>query len=112
MLTSSATALSYGLGAALFAVLTALLLTAWRGHLQGGLLVAASAKPLNARATWANTRQFLFVLMGYLLQLVSCSAVIGHSVEAWLNPKRRSSRRIKPTKTTRMARARLRFGVC
>ncbi len=33
--------ISYGLGAALFAVLTLLLLTAWRGRLQGGLLVTA-----------------------------------------------------------------------
>jgi len=39
----NATAISYSLGAALFLVLTVLLVTAWRGRLQGGLLVAAAA---------------------------------------------------------------------
>jgi putative PEP-CTERM system histidine kinase len=36
-------AVSYATGAAAFLVLTVLLLTAWRGRLQGGLLVSASA---------------------------------------------------------------------
>lgn len=34
--------LSYGIAAVAFLILTLLLLTSWRGHLQGGLLVAAS----------------------------------------------------------------------
>ncbi len=42
MLTLDAAAASYGLGAALFGILTLLMLTAWRGRLQGGLLVAAA----------------------------------------------------------------------
>lgn len=42
--------LSYGIAAAAFLILTLLLLTSWRGRLQGGLLVAASA----VTALWAG----------------------------------------------------------
>ena len=41
--------LSYGVAAAAFLVLFLLLLTSWRGHLQGALLVAATA----VTAVWA-----------------------------------------------------------
>ncbi len=43
MITVNIPAVSYAIGAVAFAVLTLLLLTAWRGRLQGGLLVSASA---------------------------------------------------------------------
>ena len=43
MITINIPAVSYAIGAAAFLVLTLLLLTAWRGRLQGGLLVSASA---------------------------------------------------------------------
>ncbi len=43
MISINIPALSYAIGAAAFLVLTFLLLTAWRGRLQGGLLVSASA---------------------------------------------------------------------
>jgi putative PEP-CTERM system histidine kinase len=42
--------LSYGIAAAAFTMLALLLLTSWRGHLQGGLLVAAAA----VTALWAG----------------------------------------------------------
>jgi putative PEP-CTERM system histidine kinase len=42
--------LSYGISAAAFTVLALLLITSWRGHLQGGLLVAAAA----VTALWAG----------------------------------------------------------
>ena len=43
MISINIPAVSYAIGAVAFLVLTLLLLTAWRGRLQGGLLVAASA---------------------------------------------------------------------
>jgi len=43
MLTVNVPAVSYGLAGALYGLLTLLLLTAWRGRLQGALLVIASA---------------------------------------------------------------------
>ena len=43
MITVNIPAVSYAIGALAFLVLTLLLLTAWRGRLQGGLLVSASA---------------------------------------------------------------------
>ncbi len=46
MLTFNVPAVSYGLAGALFGLLTLLLLTAWRGRLQGALLVMASAVSL------------------------------------------------------------------
>ena len=49
--------LSYGLGALAYLVMTALLLTSWRGRLQGGLLVTATlatALWCGAEALWAG----------------------------------------------------------
>ena len=43
MITVNIPAVSYAIGAAAFLILTLLLLTAWRGRLQGGLLLSASA---------------------------------------------------------------------
>ncbi len=43
MISVNIPAVSYAIGAAAFVVLSLLLLTAWRGRLQGGLLVSASA---------------------------------------------------------------------
>jgi putative PEP-CTERM system histidine kinase len=43
VITINIPAVSYAIGAAAFLLLTLLLLTAWRGRLQGGLLVSASA---------------------------------------------------------------------
>ena len=42
-MTINIAAISYGIGAAAYLALTLLLVTAWRGRLQGGLLLAASA---------------------------------------------------------------------
>ncbi len=43
MITVDIPAVSYAIGAAAFLILTLLLVTAWRGRLQGGLLISASA---------------------------------------------------------------------
>ena len=43
MLTLNAAAVSYGLGGMLFGIFTVLMLTAWRGRLQGGAGAPANA---------------------------------------------------------------------
>ena len=58
-------AVSYGLGGVLFVLLTLLLLTTWRGRLQGGLLVLASA--VSAIWCFAHVGHALYTIPGYWL---------------------------------------------
>ncbi len=79
---------SYALGALAYLVLTALLLTGWRGRLQGGLLVAATlvtALWCAAEALWAGWRlpPGAVVQTGETLHLVAwvafLSGLLGHA---------------------------------